>query len=67
MKMKIITRPTEGRLTYSLRLLTLALTICLPTMVAAADRPNIVFILTDDMGYSDPGCYGGKFAAHAEH
>jgi len=28
---------------------------------SAAERPNIVFILTDDMGYSDPACYGGKF------
>ncbi len=26
----------------------------------AADRPNIVVILADDMGYSDLGCYGGE-------
>jgi arylsulfatase A-like enzyme len=28
----------------------------------AAKTPNIVFILTDDMGYSDPSCYGGTLA-----
>src|SRR5687767_12440291 len=28
--------------------------------VSAADRPNIVVILVDDMGWSDIGCYGGE-------
>src|SRR5688500_20238399 len=28
--------------------------------VAAADRPNIIFILADDLGYRELGCYGGK-------
>ena len=28
--------------------------------VAAADRPNVIFILADDLGYGDVGCYGQK-------
>lgn len=31
-----------------------------PVLMKAADRPNIVFIIADDLTYSDVGCYGGK-------
>jgi arylsulfatase A-like enzyme len=31
-------------------------------IAAEAKPPNLLIILTDDMGYSDPGCYGGEIA-----
>lgn len=39
----------------------MALTLlCASSLVHAADKPNILFILTDDMGYADVSCNGGK-------
>ena len=43
------------------RLQTLLLTLLGCATVLAADRPNIVFILADDLGWADLGCYGSKF------
>ena len=34
----------------------------IPVPAAAADKPNIVFVLADDLGPGDLGCYGGKIA-----
>jgi len=32
------------------------------TTPSAVGKPNVVFILADDMGFSDAGCYGGDIA-----
>jgi arylsulfatase len=37
---------------------------CFPQAAPAAEppRPNVIVILSDDMGFSDLGCYGGEIA-----
>jgi arylsulfatase A-like enzyme len=45
-----------GILTFLLTLLI----IQLACGIAQASQPNIVFILADDLGYADLGCYGSK-------
>ena len=34
--------------------------LILPTHSSAADKPNIIVIMADDLGYADLGCYGCK-------
>src|SRR4051794_7425266 len=53
--------PEPGYLMKTLLLLILVL-FAASLNAATAPRPNIIVILSDDMGYSDLGCYGGEIA-----
>lgn len=42
-------------------LLTLLCSLIVSSWVSAAQPPNIVFIMADDLGWRDVGCYGNSF------
>lgn len=45
---------------HLIKWLALSVAACFPALSSAAEKPNILLIVGDDIGYSDLGCFGGE-------
>ena len=52
-------KPTTVK-NFNRAVLSLVCLLAIVSMATAAEKPNIILIMADDMGYSDIGCYGSE-------